>query len=294
MCDYAKISARTARTALTRLPLNSWYDINNLYTYYTYIDTDSIKCAFRLNGKKGDKMSILTTIKRRLDEVANELTDELDEPYEVSLKMFITSDEGKSEQSIGVTIIEYNTWVVNSTEINIDPNASLTETLNHVKNRFRTTSKFDQYRKSKTYTINDIIKKLEDEDDQKAWFCKKNSSICVLMLSGCFKFYRLNGKDEYTEDEYQNEIRKNLLRSTPIDFDIFNHYEEFKDYIRKFNSEITIFEHNCDSDDPFDEGDEYHFNVDNGLGCLSELDVKSFCTLFGFLNWVEIRKEMKK
>lgn len=238
-------------------------------------------------------MAILTTIKRRLNEVAKELSDELAEPYEVSLKMFVTSVEGKSEQSIGVTIIEYNTWVVNSTEIYIDPDASFTETLNHVKNRFRTTSKFDQYRKSRTYTIKEIIKKLKDEDDQKAWYCEENSSICTLMVNGNFKFYRLNGKAEYTQDDYDNEIRKNLLRSTPIEFNITDYYDEFKSYIAKFYPEIVIFDHSHDSSDPMDEGDKIHFKTDVGFGVLSELDVKSFTTLFDFLNWYTIRKEIK-
>lgn len=238
-------------------------------------------------------MAILTTIKRRLNEVAKELSDELAEPYEVLLKMFVTSVEGKSEQSIGITIIEYNTWVVNSSEINIDTDASLIETLNHVKNRFRTTSKFDQYRKSRTYTIKELIKKLEDEDDQKAWYCEKNSSLCTLMVNGNFKFYRLNGTSEYTQDDYDNEIRKNLLRSTPTEFSITDYYDEFKSYIEKFYPEIVIFEHNHNSSDPMDEGDEIHFKTDIGLGVLSELDVKSFTTLFDFLNWYSIRKEIK-
>lgn len=239
-------------------------------------------------------MAILATIKRRLNEVAKELSYELADGYKVTLKMFITSVEGKTEQSIGVVILEYDTWVVNSIEISIDPDASLIDTLNHVKNRFRTTSKFDQYRKSRTYTIKELIKKLEDEDDQnqKIWFCRKESCVCMLMHNGCLKSYRLNGKAEYNEEEY-NEIRKNLLQSAPIAFSITVFYEEFKDYIRKFRPEISIYEHDFDND-PMDEGDDFHFKVDKGIGVLSELDVKSFTTLYEFLNWFEIRKEMKK
>lgn len=238
-------------------------------------------------------MSALSSIKRRLEELSNELSNELNDGYSVILEIYLSSNNGNDEHKIKINIIEYDVWVVNSSTVKLDIDASMTDTLCHIRNKFRLTSKFDQYRKGKTYTINDIIKKLENEDDQKVWLCKKKSRLCTLMENGCFRFYRLNGTGEYTEDEYQNEIRDCLLHSTPIDFSILDYYDEFKDYIRKFNPEITIWEHDYDSD-PLDEGDEFHFMAENGLGVLSELDVKSFCTLFGFLNWLEIRKEMKK
>jgi len=238
-------------------------------------------------------MSALSVIKRRLEELSKELSNELTDGYSVILELYLDSTKANEAQKIKINIIEYDVWIVNSSSVRLDVDASTTDTLAYIRNKFNLASKFDQYRKTKKYTVKELIKKLEDEDDQKAWFCEKNSSICTLMVNGNFKFYRLNGKSEYTQDDYENEIRKNLLRSTPIDFIINDYYEEFKDYIRKFNPEITIWEHDYDSD-PLDEGDEFHFSVENGLGCMSELDVKSFYTLFGFLNWLEIRKEMKK
>lgn len=238
-------------------------------------------------------MSALSSIKRRLEELSEELSNELNDAYSVILELYITSSNGNCEQKIKIDIIEYDTYVVNSSTVKVDVHASMTDTLAYVKNKFRLTSKFDKYRKNRTFTIDEIIKKLENEDGQTVWFCKKNSCLCALTICGNLKFYRLNGKAEYSKDEYENEIRKNLLNTTPVDFLISEYYEEFKDYIRKFNPEISIWEHNYD-DDPMDEGDDFHFNVDKGCGALSELDVKSFESLYGFLNWLAIRKEMKK
>ena len=238
-------------------------------------------------------MSALASIKRRLEELSKELSNELSDAYSVTLDLFLTSTNDDGEQKVKINIIEYDVWIVNSSTVKIDVDASMTDTLAYIRNKFRLASKFDQYRKTRTYTLDEIIKKLENEDGQKVWFCKKNSCLCALTICGNLKSYRLNGTGEYSKDEYENEIRKNLLNTTPLDFLISEYYEEFNDYIRKFNPEISIWEHDFDND-PMDEGDDFHFNVDKGMGCMSELDVKSFTTLYGFLNWVEIRKEMKK
>lgn len=238
-------------------------------------------------------MSALSSIKRRLDELSKELSNELSEAYSVALELYLASGNDDSEHRVKINIIEYDVWVANSSTVKIDIDAPMTETLTYVKNKFRLASKFDQYRKTRTYTVDEIIKKLENEDSQKVWFCKKNSCLCIITDFGNLKYYRLNGTAEYSEDEYQLEIRKNILNTMPVDFYIPRYYEEFKDYIRKFNPEISIWEHNYD-DDPMDEGDDFHFNVDKGCGVLSELDVKSFESLYGFLNWLAIRKEMKK
>lgn len=239
-------------------------------------------------------MGIMNTLSRKLSELAKELTNELEDEYCVVVELHLSTDARPSSDYAKVIITE-GVWSVNQITVNIDLDASLSETLLYIKNKFNTTVKFDRYRR-KTYSLNSIIEKLNEDKKfivNRVWWCGESDMLCMRTsnLTNGISRYPLNGKTTFEDKDYKDMI-SHFDSPTFHTFVIKDYYPEFKSYIRKFIPEISVYEHDDeDESDWLYEGDNFDLHTKYGFCVLSELDVKSLETIESFESFYKRRKE---